>query len=547
MTDILTEKDLSNLDKQTLIKMLMTSHNSIASLQQQIEENNKAIALLTEEMANLRQHRFGRSSEKGLVSSDDYEGQLSLAFNEAEAAVDSAKDLSEPDIETITYQRRTKSKGKREEDLKDLPTAVARHELTEDELMAVFPDGKWKQLPDEVYKRLEFHPATFEVIEHHVAVYAGYDNKTIVKAERPADLLRTSIVTPSLAAGIYNFKYVNSMPIARLAKEFERQGVTISSQNMCNWTIQLADRYLKRLYDRLHDKLFGYEVIHADETPVEVNRDGRPAGSKSYMWVYRSGDLEPHPFALYDFHTGRKKEYPQAFLKEFHGTCVTDGYNVYHSIGRERKDITFAGCWVHARRGFADVVKTLGKENAKETTAYRALAMIGSIYKLEETFQGLTPQERLVQRQETIAPLVDAFFAYIKAERRNISPKSATGKAINYCIEQESYLRVFLTNGSVPLDNNAAERAIRSFCIGKHNWYVIDTIRGAQASAIAYSIAETAKMNQLKPYEYFKYLLEEIPKHGEYEDPSYLDDLLPWSENLPEYCRKSDKPSQTSK
>ena len=108
MTDILTEKDLSNLDKQTLIQMLMTSHSSIASLQQQIEENNKAIALLTEEMANLRQHRFGRSSEKGLVSSDDYEGQLSLAFNEAEAAVDSAKDLTEPDIETITYQRHKK-------------------------------------------------------------------------------------------------------------------------------------------------------------------------------------------------------------------------------------------------------------------------------------------------------------------------------------------------------------------------------------------------------------------------------------------------------
>ena len=193
------------------------------------------------------------------------------------------------------------------------------------------------------------------------------------------------------------------------------------------------------------------------------------------------------------------------------------------------------------------MVKTLGKENAKETTAYRALAMIGSIYKLEESFQSMPPQERLIQRQETIAPLVDAFFAYIKAERRNISPKSATGKAINYCIEQESYLRVFLTNGSVPLDNNAAERAIRSFCIGKHNWYVIDTIRGAQASAIAYSIAETAKMNQLKPYEYFKYLLEEIPKHGEYEDPSYLDDLLPWSEKLPEYCRKPDKASQTSK
>lgn len=545
MADMFTEKDLSNLDKQTLIQMLMDSHRSISSLQQQIEENNKALTLLTEEVANLRRQRFGRSSEKGLVSSDDYE-QLSLALNEAEAAVASAKDISEPDMETITYKRRKKTAGKREADLKDLPATVENHDLTEEELLAAFPDGKWKKLPDEVYKRLEFQPATFRVIEHHVAVYAGYDNKTIVKAKRPADLLRNSIVTPSLGAGIFNYKYVNAMPIARLAKEFERHDVTISSQNMCSWAIQLSDRYLRKLYDRLHAKLFTYKVIHADETPVEVNRDGRPAGSKSYMWVYRSGELEEHPFALYDFHTGRKKAYAQEFLKDFHGTCVTDGYEVYHSIGRDRKNLIIAGCWSHARRRFADVVKALGEKNARNTTAYRALVQIGSMFDLEKTYADLSPGDRLEQRKSIIAPLVDAFFEYLKSERKKISPKSGTGKAISYCLDQEAYLRVFLTNGAVPMTNNAAERAIRSFCVGKHNWYVIDTIRGAETSAISYSIAETAKMNQLKPYEYFKYLLEEIPKHGEFEDPSYLDELLPWSEKLPEYIRKPTKSENAS-
>lgn len=535
MDKMFTEKELSNLDKQTLIQMLMTSNSSIASLEKRIDQQEKTINLLTEEVSSLRRQRFGRSSERNLVSADEFE-QLSLALNEAEAAVDSAGDLTEPEIETITYTR-SKPKGKREADLKDLPVVVENHELSQEELLAAFPDGKWKQLPDEVYKRLEFQPAAFYVVEHHVAVYAGCDNKTIIRANRPADLLRNSVVTSSLGAGIYNYKFVNSMPIARLAKEFERQGVTISSQNMCNWVINLSDRYLRKMYDRLHGKLFSYDVIHADETPVEVNRDGRPAGSKSYMWVYRSGALEDHPFALYDFHTGRKKEYPREFLKEFHGTCVTDGYEVYHSIGRERKDITFAGCWAHARRGFADVVKTLGEKNAKDTSAYRALAQIGSMYDLEKAWRTLSPAERLEKRQSIIAPMVDAFFAYLKSERRNISPKSGTGKAINYCLDQEPYLRVFLTNGSVPMDNNAAERAIRSFCVGKHNWYVIDTLRGAEASAIAYSIAETAKMNELKPYEYFKYLLDEIPRHGEYEDPSYLDDLLPWSEKLPDRCR----------
>ena len=537
MTKMLTEKDLANLDKQTLIDMLMATQSSVHSLEEKIEQNNQTIALLTEEVANLRQHRFGRSSERGLT--DQIEGQMSFAFNEAEKAVDDNPAPEEPAMETVIIRRKSKkTKGKREEDLKDIHTTVENHELSEDELRSYFPDGKWKRLPDEVFKRLEFHPISFEVIEHHVAVYAGYDNQTIVRADRPVSLLRNSIVTSSLGAGIINWKYVNSMPITRLSKEFEQQGVHISSQNMCNWTIQLADRYIRQIYDRLRREISSYHVIHADETPVEVNRDGRPAGSKSYMWVYRSGELESHPFALYDFQTGRKKEYAQKFLADFHGTCVTDGYEVYHSIGRDRKDITFAGCWVHGRRRFADAVKAIGKEAAKGTVAYKALEQLQVIFDLEDSYKELAPEERLEKRKTIIAPLVDAFFAYIKEERKHISPKSITGKAIDYCRDQESYLRVFLTDGLVPMHNNAAERAIRSFCIGKHNWYIIDTLRGAEASAILYSITETAKMNGLKPYEYVKYLLDEIPKHGECEDPAYLDDLLPWSEKLPGTCRK---------
>ena len=139
---------------------------------------------------------------------------------------------------------------------------------------------------------------------------------------------------------------------------------------------------------------------------------------------------------------------------------MTDGYEVYHSIGRERKDITFAGCWAHARRGFADVVKALGEKNAKNTVSYRALAQIGSMYDLEKSWRSLPPASRLEKRQSIIAPMVDAFFAYLKSERKNISPKSGSGKAISYCLDQEPYLRVFLTNGSVPMDNNCKRQAL---------------------------------------------------------------------------------------
>lgn len=183
----------------------------------------------------------------------------------------------------MVIHRKKKRKGKREDDLKGIPVTVVQHEMTEDELKAAFPDGKYKRLPDEVYKRLEFHPASFEVMEHHVAVYAGMDNETIVKAGRPKDLLRDSIVTLSFQAAVINGKYVNSLPLYRMEQEFKRNDMNINRQNMANWTIQCADRYLAILYDHLHKLLYGYHVLQADETPVEVTKDGRPAGSKSYM------------------------------------------------------------------------------------------------------------------------------------------------------------------------------------------------------------------------------------------------------------------------
>lgn len=137
----------------------------------------------------------------------------------------------------------------------------------------------------------------------------------------------------------------------------------------------------------------------------------------------------------------------------------------------------------------------------------------------EEKFVRMEPAERLKACIHYVLPLSDAFFAYLKSEEGSIAPKSATGKAISYCLNQESYLRIFLTDGYVPMTNNAAERSIRPFTVGRNNWFQIDTVSGAKASAIAYSIAETAKANKLKPYEYFHYLLEELPKHREFGRP----------------------------
>lgn len=536
----MTEKDLTEYSKETIISMYISLQEITESLrktsemqQEQMVALNKKIDLLIEQVALGNQRLYGRSSEKLPI-----EGQMELCFNEAEVTIDNADEVIEPLFEEVYISKRKKAKGKRDADLKDLPVRVIYHEMDIEQLRAKFGD-KWRRLPDEVYKRLAFHPATFEVEEHHVAVYCGSDNQTIVRAPRDKSLLRNSVVTPSLQAAIYNSKYVNALPLYRLEQEFKRHDVNISRQNMASWTIQCSERYLSLLYDRMHKELLNCPVIQADETPVEVTKDGRTAGSKSFMWVYRTGKLyNEKPIVLYEYQQTRKIEHPKNFLRDYSGVLVTDGYQVYHSLERDRDNLIVAGCWSHARRRFAEIVKTQGVEQSKGTLAYEALRQIAAIYKLDNSLDKLGFEDRKNQRRLIVKPLVEAYFAWVKAHIYETPEKSETSKGLAYCINQEKYLKVFLDHGDIPLDNNATESAIRGFCIGKKNWRLIDTIHGAKASAIAYSIAETAKANNLKPYFYFKHLLTEISKHEDESDLSFLDDLLPWSKNLPEICLK---------
>jgi len=543
MENKFTEKQLTEYSKDTIVSMYISLQEITESLrktselqQEQMQVLSKKIDLLVEQIALSNQRQFGRSSEKLVL-----DGQVELCFNEAEVLVDLHEVILEPELHDIYLKplKKKKAKGKRDADLNGLPVKIINHEMSEADLKMAFGD-KWRRLPDEVYKRLAFHPATFEVEEHHVAVYCSADNQTILRADRGISLLRNSVVTPSLLAAIYTGKYVNALPLYRLEQEFQRHDINISRQNMANWVIQCSERYLSLIYDRMHVELKKCPVLQADETPVEVSKDDRPAGSKSYMWVYRTGKLYTEkPIILYEYQKTRKADHPINFLNGFSGILVSDGFQVYHAMDRDQEDLTVAGCWSHARRRFAEVIKAFGKENAKGTVAFDALRQIGVIYKLDNELSELSFEERVIQRELIIKPLVEAFFKWVKKQVHTVPEKSATHKGLNYCINQEKYLKVFLSHGDVPLDNNATESAIRGFCIGKNNWKLIDTIHGAKASAIAYSIAETAKANNLKPYQYFKHLLTEIPKYEDGKSLDFLDNLLPWSPNLPAECRKT--------
>lgn len=297
---------------------------------------------------------------------------------------------------------------------------------------------------------------------------------------------------------------------------------------MARWTVLCAERYLSVLYDYLHKELYNYHVIQADETPVRVSKENRSEGTKHYMWVYRARKYSSdRNIVLYDYQPTRKTDHSRKFLKDFKGICVTDGYQVYHTIEKEREDLIVAGCWAHARRRFDEAQKALSKAQRKESLAYLALKQIQSIYREYNKLQDMEPEERHKHRQLTVKPLVDAYFAWVNQNIDLVPAKSKTHNGFSYSVNQEKYLRAFLDDGEVPTDNNAAEQLIRSFCVGKKNWMMIDTISGAEASAIIYSLAETTKANNLKPYDYFEYLLTEISEHMDDTDLSFCENLLP--------------------
>lgn len=265
------------------------------------------------------------------------------------------------------------------------------------------------------------------------------------------------------------------------------------------------------------------------------------------MWVHRSGEFyEDRPIVIYEYQKGRDHKRPLEFYKDYSGILVTDSLQQYHLIEKKLPNVTNANCWAHARRSFADAVKIADKKDpksVKQSVAYQALQKIGEFYTVDTELKMLSSQERLQKRQELIKPLVEEFFAWVKEqiEQCSVPPKSKTGEGLRFIINQEKYLRVFLEDGDVPIDNSASERAIRTFCLGKKNWMFHNTANGAAASALVYSISETAKLNNLRPYYYFKYILTELPNFCDEQgniDSTKLVDLMPWSDKLPEECRK---------
>ena len=548
MKPLFTDEQLSSMSKENIIALMqaMQEHQQkqeqeIRLLKEKAKELEFLNAMLSERLTLAQRKQFGPSSEK---YADGYM-QMNL-FNEAEQEAD--PDALEPEMEEIhpaSYKRKKRT-GKKEEDLSAFETTeVVEYKLESADRYCPDCGTKYKIVTKETVKYLKFIPARFEVVEESTYVYNCPKCGLMKRPQKVPPLLKGSIATPSLAAGIMNAKYVNGMPLARQEREFGRYGLNLSTKTMANWIILCADRYLQPLYELMKEEFLKSRYAHGDETRVQVLDEPNQKGStQNWMWVYLTDEFSGAPrMVLFQYERTRAGYHPVEFLGDgFQGYFTCDGYQAYHNLP---DSITVTGCMAHARRRFEEALtilrKDFTKEQLKETTAYQAMARMGMLYKIEEMIRDKTPEERYQERQKQARPLLEAFFEWLHALEDSVDRSSRIGEAVLYTLNQEPYLKRYLEDGHLSIDNSAAERAIKNFAIGRRNWLFSKSIRGAEASATIYSITETALLNGLKPYSYLTYVLEHMKNHGAFPSNEDIAKLLPWSDDLPDDCRSKFK------
>jgi transposase len=279
---------------------------------------------------------------------------------------------------------------------------------------------------------------------------------------------------------------------------------------MCGWAIKAAEQ-CQPVLELLHQQLLSGPLVNIDETPVQVLKEpGRSNTSKSYMWIFKGGPPDK-PVLIYQYHPTRSGRVPNEFLKNYQGYIQTDGYNGYDALGR-RSGINHVGCWAHARRKFMEVVKA-GSGKGKKGHAETAIDYIRKMYAIEKTArkEQLTPEKIVELRKEKSKPILKELEAFLNRLSGQTPPKGLLGKAVKYTLKNWPLLVRYLEQGYITPDNNAAENAIRPFVVGRKNWLFSGHPNGASASSGIYSLIETAKANGLKPYDYMRYLFDNIP------------------------------------
>lgn len=494
-------------DPESLKKMLVL-------LQAELDKS-QARNLFLEEQFRLAQHqRFGASSEAHPAQGD--------FFNEVEAELERIDDNAEEESEITATT--VKKKPVRQKLPTDLPRDVIILDI-EDKTCDCC-GNELHQMGEERSEKLEFIPAQIKVIEHVRLKYSCRtceQKNTATKIEIasvPPSPIPKGIATATLLSQIITSKYQYALPLYRQESLFKQYGIELSRKTMSDWMMKCHDLF-KPLYHQLKTILLAQNVIHADETPVKVINEDRIT---SYMWVYCTGTDSPTKsiipkIVLYDYQLGsRAGACAVNYLKDFTGYLQVDGYVAY-----EKTTATLVGCWAHARRKFMEAQKAQPK--GKTGKADMALSFIQKLYRIEISIKDKTSDEKHQIRQAQAKPILDKLYAWLN--KANIVPKSALGTAIGYSKNQWHKLSRYIDDGSLNIDNNRAERAVKPFVIGRKNWLFCNTTNGANTSAMLYSIIETAKANGLIPFDYIAHCLEQLSQKD-----CDIEQLLPWNVKL---------------
>ena len=519
-----------HMDKMNFqVKNMASAIEYIGTLERQLEDQQTEIARLSELIRLANKARFGSSSEKACYILDE---QISL-FNEAEAFAD------ETAVSPVIVGKHTRKKKRTKEQLaKELPVQEIVMEIAESERVCGICEGDLHPIGKTLIRReLNMIPAKAFVAEIYQTSYAcsdcerETDEANIVKAVVPVPVIKRGLASPSAAAHVFYQKYINAMPLYRQAKDWANFGVTISRATLANWIIYIALNWLAPLWDQMKARLLESAVIMADETVVQVLKEpGKTPQSESRMWVYCTGSGCGPPIILFEYQPTRAGEHPKKFLNGAKPGFYlhTDGYAGYNGV----EGAVHCGCWAHLRRKLNDAMPKTAKKDSK---ALEGLTFCQKLFKLEEEWADFSPDNRLQQRRERSKPVLDEFFAWLQTVRPLRGCKLA--EAVTYAHNQRKPLSAFLLDGRIEISTNRVENAIRPFAVGRKNFLFADTVNGANASAIAYSVVETARANGLNPYQYLLRLFSELPSVLTADPAADLAGFFPWADVMQENCR----------